>query len=609
MKRYAAIAVIALAAALRTAGAADPQPYTVALPETGDAALDQALRDSSNLLSLQDKAPVGPFALVTRARDDMGRLQTALNSFGHYNAKISMEVAGRSLDNPGLPTALEAATAPVPVDVKIDAGPVFRLRRVALVGQVPAEGRDALKLEPGAPAIAADVVAAQGRVLDALRRGGYALAKVDPPVAMLDQAAQALDVTFQVDAGPRVDLGAVTVGGLGRVKPDFVERRLLVQQGEQFDPDKIERARQDLASLGVFATVRARAADKLDAAGQIPIMFDVTERPRRAVGITAAFSTDLGGSVTANWQHRNLFGRAEQLNLGVAVTQLGGSSTRGLGYNVTAGLVKPDLWRRNQSLAVNLQGVKESLEAYDRTAALAGVTLSRKYNERWTVSAGLQAQQSRIVQEGIGRSYTLLGAPLGVRYDSTGPEGLFEPVRGIKAAVTATPTVSLASQGSGSSTFTILQATASTYFDLAAPGRSIVAVRGLVGSVQGASTFDIPPDQRFYAGGSGTVRGYKYQSIGPRFPSRRPTGGTSVTAATVEFRQRFGESFGAAVFVDAGQVSESSTAFNGDLRAGAGVGARYYTPIGLIRLDVAVPLNKQQRDDAFELYIGLGQAF
>ena len=618
MHRYVAIPAIVVGLAgfsiLHTAGAADPQPYTVTLPATGQAALDTALRDSSNLLSLQENAPVGPFALVTRARDDAARLQTALNSFGHYNATVAMQIMGRPLDDPALPAALEAATAPVAVTVAITPGPVFRLRRVTLDGTVPVEGRDALKLESGAPAIAADVLAAQGRVLDALRRSGHALAKVDPPVAMLDSGAQVLDVSFKVDAGPRVNLGAITVEGLDRVKPDFVERRLLVSQGEQFDPDRIEKARQDLASLGVFATVRARAAERLDPGGQIPIMFDVTERPRRAVGITAAFSTDLGGSVTTTWQHRNLFGRAEQLNLGAAVTQLGGSSTRGLGYNVTAGLVKPDIWRRNQSLSLSLQGVKESLEAYDRTAALAGVTLSRRYGESWTVSAGVQAQQSRITQEGVARSYTLAGLPLGVRYDNTGPEGLFEPVRGIKAAFTVTPTASLAGQRQdagqdGGTAFAIIQASGSTYFNLAAPGRSIVAVRALIGSVQGAATFDIPPDQRFYAGGGGTVRGYKYQSIGPRFASNRPTGGTSVTAATVEFRQRFGESFGAAVFVDAGQVSDSSTAFGGDLRVGAGVGARYYTPIGPIRLDVAVPLNKQQRDDAFQLYIGIGQAF
>ena len=588
------------------AGAADPQPYTVAIAPSGNAALDQALKDSSNLVSLRENAPVGPFALVTRARDDQSRLVTALNSYGNYAAQVTIQVAGRSLDDPALPTVLEAASAPVPVTVGIEAGPVFHLRRVTLQGQVPELARAALGVAPGAPALAAEVLAGQGRVLDALRSAGYALAKVDAPVAMLDASAQALNVSYKVDTGPQVDLGPISIGGLQRVDPAFVRRRVLVSQGERFDPAKIELARQDLAQLGVFATVRARAAERVDAAGQLPLAFDVTERPRHAVAATAAFSTDLGASVGATFQHRNLFGQAEQLNLGAAVTQLGGSASRGIGYNATASLLKPDWLRRNQSAQVNLQAVKESLDAYDRTAVLGGVTISRKFAEVWTGSVGVQAQQSLITQEGVRRSYTLLSLPLGLRYDSTGPEGLFEPTHGIKAAAIATPTDVLTGR---SATFTILQASGSTYINLGAPGRSIVALRGLVGSVQGASTFDLPPDERFYAGGGGTVRGYKYQSIGPRFRSGRPTGGTSITAATVEFRQRFGESFGAAVFVDAGQVANSSTAFNGNLRAGAGVGARYYTPIGPIRLDVAVPLNKQRGDDTFELYIGIGQAF
>ncbi len=137
----------------------------------------------------------------------------------------------------------------------------------------------------------------------------------------------------------------------------------------------------------------------------------------------------------------------------------------------------------------------------------------------------------------------------------------------------------------------------------------MIAVRGLVGTIQGATTFQVPPDQRLYAGGSATVRGYRFQSVGPQFADHRPIGGTSVAAGTVEFRQRFGESFGAVAFIDAGQVGTSSAPFSGKLFEGVGVGARYYTPIGPIRIDIAVPLDKRRKDDFLEAYIGLGQAF
>jgi len=131
----------------------------------------------------------------------------------------------------------------------------------------------------------------------------------------------------------------------------------------------------------------------------------------------------------------------------------------------------------------------------------------------------------------------------------------------------------------------------------------------LGGFAGGASEFSLPPDQRFYAGGSGTIRGYRYQSIGPEFADGNPRGGTAIGAGSVEYRQRVGTSLGFAVFVDAGQVSDNLNALSGSLRFGGGAGLRYYTPIGPIRVDLAAPIGRRAGDDKFEIYIGLGQAF
>ena len=140
----------------------------------------------------------------------------------------------------------------------------------------------------------------------------------------------------------------------------------------------------------------------------------------------------------------------------------------------------------------------------------------------------------------------------------------------------------------------------------------MLAARALAGIAAGrGSRFSLPPDQRFYGGGSGSIRGYPYQAVGPYFPgTNNPIGATAISAGSLEYRQRFGQNFGAAFFVDGGQVGNKLSLNPTDLFVGVGGGVRYYTPIGPIRLDVAVPLKRYDTDPSpFQIYIGLGQAY
>jgi len=606
-----------LALIVMSARASDPQTYTVAIDETGDKALDTALGDASQLQSLKDKAPVGPFALITRAKNDYDRVQTVLQSFGYYQATVNITVDGTPVNDTSLADKLDAVPSGQAVEAKIaiDKGPLFRLRRIEVHGDLPADvnALDKLGLKPGQPAVASDILAAGTRLLTALEEDGYALAKVDPPVATEDAPALSIDVVFNASAGRRATVGAISFNGLHDVNEDFVRRRLLLEPGQLYQPSKIDAARQDLLTLGVFSGVTVKGADAIMPDGSLPIAFDFQERPRHAIGITGAYSTDLGVTAKVTWSDRNLFGNAEQLNLSAAGTGLGGTATTGLGYNVTGQFIKPDFPRRGTSFEFNAGALKQSLQAYDQTAFTAGPSLHRKFGPLWTGSIGITGEREHILQEHVGSNFTLVSLPLTANYDSTGlTDPTQDPTHGVRAAFIATPTESL---GHRSSSFVILQVSGSTYLDIgdwifgAKPGRSMLALRGLVGSVQGASQFELPPDQRFYAGGSSTIRGFKYQSVGPLFPDRVPMGGTAIDAATIEYRQRFFENFGAAVFVDAGQVSANDLPFSGTLRIGTGFGLRYYTPVGPVRLDLALPVNRPPGGDKFEFYIGLGQAF
>ena len=394
-----------------------------------------------------------------------------LEGFGYYQGKVTITVDGHALDDPGLPAALEALPQDksAVVSVAVELGALYHLRKVEIEGEMPADTRATPGVAAGDPAIAANVLKGQERLLTGLQEEGYAFATVSPPVAYEDPAAQVLDVTYRVSVGPRVDIGEITVTGLKDVHESLVRNRLLVHTGERYSPSRIEKARQDLLSLGVFSGISVRAAGELDAEGRLPITFDLQERLRHVVGLTAALSTDLGASAKVTWSDRNLFGNAEQLNLAAGVLGAGGgSATTGLGYNVSAQFIKPDYLRRDQQLELNAGALKQSLEAYDQDAILGGVTVRRKFTDVWSGSIGVTGIDERITQEGEARDYTLVGLPINANYNSTGlTNPLEDSLHGVRASFTVTPTQSF---GASSATFVIIQASASTYIDLASAG-------------------------------------------------------------------------------------------------------------------------------------------
>jgi len=627
------------------AHAADPQSYRVDIGSVGDGSMDSTLKATSDLLALRSTAPVSPFGLIARARSDVDRLTTALESFGYYKCSVAIKINGTPLSNPGLADTLAALPkgSDAQVAISFTLGPLYHLGSIDIDGALPEGVRSTLGLTTGAPAVASAVLAGGERLQTTLQERGYAFAKVDPPVAYETADAPTLDLRFQVFVGSKAKIGEVRIEGLKRMHEAFVRARLLLHTGDPYSPSAIEKARHDLLGMGVFGQVSLQIGTALDDTGGVPVTFKVRERARHAISLGAAYSSDLGGSATVTWADRNVSGKADVLTIKASGTELGGSDTTGVGYNMSATYLLQDFGRRDQSLQFAVGALKQSLQAYDQTARTSGVTLSRKISSLWTASVGGTATDEQIFQNNVEYNYTLLAVPLNLSFDSTKlASPLDDPRRGIRASLTVTPTLAL---GHPNATFIITQLKTSGYFDLdhllpIDPGRTVLAASALAGVAQGAGETSLPPDQRFYAGGSGTIRGYAYQSVGPQFPeggpaAHLPTGGTSIEAGSLELRQRFGANFGAAMFLDAGRVSANLRAVPGEavvmpapgkssvgvmaipegLRIGAGVGVRYYTPIGPIRLDVAVPVNANANDrkvpgyGSFQVYIGLGQAY
>lgn len=606
-KHLAVILLLTQLFLIDSSRAADPQPYTVKILPTKNAELDQLLTSASALISLNETAPVGAFALISRAKADVDRFSTALKSLGYYQGQVQIRIADRPLDDPGLFDTIDFSPAKpeLPIVVSIETGPLFHLRHIDLQGELPEQAKQWLGLSSGAPAIAAKVLVARENLLASLLNAGYALAKVDEPIATLVAGENAIDVTYKVSAGKVAHLGAISVSGLDKLKEPYARQKLDIAKGDAFTPSGVESSRQNLLATGVFANVRSQVAEHLDPQGQLPINFIVDERKRHSTNLGAAYSTDLGATFSTLWQHHNLLGNAEQLNLSAGMTQLGGNSTTGIGYQFSVQFIKPDFFRLNQQLKTGIAAVRQNLDAYQQQSLQAEWGVLRTINKLWTGGLSLSVEQTNISQENTTRDYTLISTPLSLKYDST--DNLLNPSTGRILRMSITPIQPLA--GFNVDTFAIFQVSGSSYLDLSHSGSSILAVRAMLGDIEGADRFDLPPDKRFYAGGSTTVRGFQYQSIGSQFASGNPEGGKAMVTGSVELRQKVYGNYGMAMFADAGQVSSDTLLLQGAWRVGAGVGARYYTGFGPLRVDVAFPVNAQSNSGSFELYIGLGQAF
>jgi translocation and assembly module TamA len=597
---------IGLAGCLLASGAAqgaDPVSYQVQFAPSGDVELDKLLKQTSALVALRSKLPPAPFALIGRARADAAQFLIVLHSLGYDAGQVDITIDGKELSDPGLLAALVAAPAHEDATVHVESkiGVQFHIGQVVLNGLPPGFTPPPM-VKTGDVALASPILDASPALQLALQNDGYAFANVGVPLAVATPATHTLNLTYSVAPGPRVNIGPIAFSGLKRTDPNFLRRHMALQPGQRFSAKNVSDARDSLLGLGVFSSVTAVPEPVVG--DSAPILFRVIEQKRHAVSLSGSYATDTGMSVGTSWEDRNLFRHAETLTITATANGLGGTGTTAPGYDLKTVFTKPDYYARGQILTLSVEGLKESLTAYNRTAFLLGASLSRPITKHTAITFGPTFTSERVEQEGVSRTYVLLQFPISFIYNNTG--SLLEPMHGINAGISLIPTLPA---GGGSKPFVIVQGQAATYIPVEADGRGIIAMRIIAGTILGATTFEVPPDQRFYAGGSGTVRGYTYQTIGPLFPDDTPQGGSAMDAVNLEFRQHVWGNFGVVPFVDAGQVSSSSAPFTGTIRVGAGLGLRYYTGIGPIRVDLALPLSHIAGSGTFALYVGLGEAF
>ena len=569
--------------------------YEVRLEGIEDDDLLELLRASSQLLTLADKPPATTVGLRRRAEDDIGRLQTALRSEGYYDATIDLDIDGDA--------------SPVLVRLQIDNGPRYDLAAYEISyadGIAPAETTRPTLAEIGItlgmPARAPTVVAAEQGLVELLQERGYPFARVADRKTFIDRAQSAMTVRLAIDAGPAATFGPLAFQGQEEVDESYLRTIAEWPEGAAYDRRVVRDLQRRLSNTGLFSSVNAETAAAADEKGNLPVTVTLVEREHRSIGAAAAFSTDIGPSLELFWEHRNLMGENERLRAsatGSLIEQTGEIDFR-----------KPAFLRPDQDLLANLKGGFEDTDAYERQAVDTVFALERPFLDNWRGSAGVSFGYEILDEKADNgedeRSFQIFGLPLTASRDTT--DDPLDPHSGTRLQLALTP-----SAGVGSESLLFLTAIAggSAYYAIDEDERFVLAGRARVGSIVGEKTEVLPASRRFYAGGGGSIRGYEYQLVGPLDDDEVPFGGTSLLELGGELRVRVTEEIGVVPFIDGGTVYDDPIPTGDEtLRWAAGLGLRYFTGFGPIRLDVAFPLNPRDGvDEVFQFYISFGQAF
>lgn len=563
--------------------------YRVELTGVEGAATEAEFRQLSTLRSGGDRANLAQ--IEARARADVALTERLLRAHGHYAGTASYQIT---------PPAAAGGDARVVIAAVPGALYAFETIDIATSADAPrALLERELALPPGAAVDAAAVLAAEERVRLALPRNGYPFATVAAPEIVVDHDRRVARYRIAIDPGPSTrfgvaqsigspDLGAKHLGVIARFKP-----------GDQYDQALVDDFRRALIATSLFSSVAVVpvrvGADRADLA------VTVAPAPLRTVAGEIGYDTIDGFRIEALWRHRNL------LPPEGAVTARAVFGTRE--QSVGAELVRSNWRRRDQLLSARFDIARLDTQAYRSDTVSAAARLERRttliWQKPWTYSVGAELVASRERDLGgfTGRTdnFFLVALPATLAYD--GSDDLLDPSRGFRISGRLSPEASL----EANFLYARARIDGSAYLPLG--GRTVVAGRIALGAIAGASRVSVPPSRRWYVGGGGSVRGYGFQDVGPKDADGDPVGGRSFTELAAEIRFRITDTIGIVPFFDAGALYTTSYPELGGFQYGAGIGARYYSSFGPIRLDVATPINGRRGDPDVAIYVSIGQAF
>ena len=515
---------------------------------------------------------------------DAGNIVKLLRSRGYLAARVKPE--------------MERGEETLTVIFDIDPGSPFRIANVSfpitsdetssgLTLPVPAE----IGLKTGTVLIYDSVLRSEKELIRSLKEKGFAFARVKKREVIADFSEESVEIIFHIDPGPRARFGPVTFTGLTDVKESYLRGLLTWQEGDIYSEAKLDQSRRKLAATGLFTMVEIKSAAAVDKTGCLPIEIRVREGASHSFAVSAGYNTDEGPGVRTSWEDRNILGGGEKVRVSLTYSENE--------YSGDVVFRKPSFRRPDQNLILTVRLGSDHPPAYDSRSLRYSAILERFVGPVLTLGGGLAFKQDHVTQFGETKDFSLLSWILYGELDARQQWGgnlsvREEIVYAIKREVVY-------------------------YKGLVVYGHHLRIMadplltfdgRVTLGAIDSAAIEEIPADERFYAGGSGTVRGYSYQTVGP-LRDDDPVGGRSLLALSAELSLEVIDSMGFALFIDGGSAFEKQyPSFNRDILWGTGIGLRYFSPIGPIGIDVATPLDPRTGiDSEYYIYVSAGSVF
>jgi len=538
--------------------------------------------------------------LSARLTEDSQLLETVLASEGWYSPVIRTRLdLPRDEKDPSITAILSVTPGKRYTfsEIVVNADPTVP----------PSLIMDNLALKVGEPIVADRVQGAEAKVALALPENGYAFAEVGQRDILLDQDVGTGAYTLPVTVGPRGRFdGFVTDGDLA-FDAKHIQVLARFKKGELYDSRKVDDLRKALVATNLFSTVSVEPERTNEPAGDgteyVRMHIKQEAGPPRTIAGSVGYAAGEGITAQATWTHRNLF-PPEGALIGHAI-----AGTRQQGAGVT--FRRSNAGKRDRTVEVVAEAFHNDYDAYSAYTGRLAARVSRDSTPLWqkrlTYAYGVEllgtAETDYDADTGGRKRRTYYVAGLNGQLGFDTSNDLLNPTKGYRATVLLQPEATVKG---GFNPYVRARVDASTYFSV--NDSLVLAGRVRFGTIQGAGLFDIAPSRRLYAGGGGSVRGYSYQALGEQAPDGKPVGGRSLNEASFEARYRFGN-YGVVAFVDAGQAYRETTPQFNDLRYGVGVGGRFYTNFGPVRLDVATPLGRKKGESLLNIYVSIGQAF